>query len=110
MIVSHFSENPMETLQMLGLVECPGKNGVFLHYEKAKEAIASNLGLSSNVDDIDSKRRQLLRHQSTLNKLKEEIAIYLLGERLVHMLHQIEHEGEEIGKLKTELDYAPSDQ
>ncbi len=55
------------------------------------------------ADNQKSLQAQLLKHQSNLNKLNEQAAIYATGETPLHLLNQIEHEEEEIDRIESEL-------
>jgi hypothetical protein len=59
----------------------------------------------SGSDSNESLRQELRQHQSNLNKLREQAAIYGPGETPLHILNKIEHEEERIAELKVELDY-----
>ena len=83
-----------------------------IRYEKHKPYIRSeqtpnehNIAGTVLRNNTKSLQQQLLQHQSTLNKLKEELAIYAVGQRPVHLLTQIEHKENEIARLKAELGY-----
>lgn len=58
---------------------------------------------SEETNTSESLRRQLLQHQSNLNKLKEQTAIYALGETPLRLINQIEHEDNQIAKLEDQL-------
>lgn len=79
-------------------------NGL-LHCEEAKDVIASNFGLSPDVDDLESKRKLLRQYQSNLNKLRLQAATYAHGETPLHLQNNIEREEERIAELKAELGY-----
>ncbi len=52
---------------------------------------------------LESLRLQLAQHQTNLNKLREEVAVYAVRERPLHLMNKIEAEEEVIAELEVEI-------
>ncbi len=85
---------------------CPYKIANISYPEKTTFTVELSESTESLITNNKEVLRQELRqHQSNLNKLREQAAIYALGETPLHLLNKIEHEKERIAALQAELGY-----
>jgi len=75
--------------------------------DKAETILSAsqNQAEHSLVDNQESLQTQLVQHQSNLNKLNKQAAIFAIGETPLHLLNKIENEEKEIDRIKSELGY-----
>jgi hypothetical protein len=67
------------------------------------QAQADEREARARAQQVESLRRQLTRHQGNLNKLKEQVAVYGVGEQPLHLLNQIEAEESRVLELERQL-------
>lgn len=65
--------------------------------------VTSQAMTSPDDTPLAATRRQLRRHHSNLNKLREQASVYALGETPLHLLNQIEEEERIIAELEAQL-------